>query len=491
MELRPHQQLAIDQIRHSLATGHRRPLLAAPCSFGKTLTAAYILQHAAAKGNRVIFFADRIKLISQTCDQFDRLGLKYGVMQGQHEQTDPSQLIQIASVQTIARRHKMPEFSLAIVDECHVQAEIVKKLMERYDLVPFIGLSATPYAKGLGRYYDDLIVPITSAELLQQGYLAPVHYYGGSHIDMSKIKMKTIATGGSDYDPDALADATEAQQEKLTGDIVKNWLIYGENSQTIAFSPSIRHSRYLVDMFNKAGISAVHIDGYMDERLRQAIYRKHNDGEFKILSCSKLLNTGYDAPSVRCLIDCYPTKSLIAYQQRAGRIMRIHPGKPYAIYLDHASNVSRFGFAEQLIPTLLDDGIKKFQEKDQVKEVKEKKQHNCPMCQKIMIGIRCSCGYEMPIRERLETDKKTLVQLTGIKAHTQADKSIWYSGLLTYARNKGYSDGWAAHKYKAKFGVWPRGLDVKVGQTSLEVDNWILSENIRHGYRNNKWKKTA
>jgi superfamily II DNA or RNA helicase len=84
MELRPHQQLAIDQIRHSLATGHRRPLLAAPCSFGKTLTAAYILQHAAAKGNRVIFFADRIKLISQTCDQFDRLGLKYGVMQGQH-----------------------------------------------------------------------------------------------------------------------------------------------------------------------------------------------------------------------------------------------------------------------------------------------------------------------------------------------------------------------------------------------------------------------
>ena len=491
MELRPHQQLAIDQIRHSLATGHRRPLLAAPCSFGKTLTAAYILQHAAAKGNRVIFFADRIKLISQTCDQFDRLGLKYGVMQGQHEQTDPSQLIQIASVQTIARRHKMPDFSLAIVDECHVQAEIVKKLMERYDLVPFIGLSATPYAKGLGRYYDDLIVPITSAELLQQGYLAPVHYYGGSHIDMSKIKMKAIATGGSDYDPDALADATEEQQEKLTGDIVKNWKLYGENSQTIAFSPSIKHSKYLVDMFNREGIPAAHIDGYTEESIRQTLYKAHNDGEFKILSCSRLLNTGYDAPSVKCLIDCFPTKSLIAYQQRAGRIMRIHPDKPYAIYLDHASNVGRFGFAEQIVPTMLDDGIKKFQEKNQVKEVKEKKQNNCPMCQKIMIGIRCSCGYQMSIKEKLETDKKTLVKLTAGKTFTQADKSTWYSGLLTHARKKGFSDGWAAHKYRAKFGVWPRSVEIKIGEIPLEVENWITSENIRFGYKNTKWKKTA
>jgi superfamily II DNA or RNA helicase len=229
----------------------------------------------------------------------------------------------------------------------------------------------------------------------------------------------------------------------------------------------------------------------MDERLRQVLYKKHNDGEFKILSCSKLLNTGYDAPSVRCLIDCYPTKSIISYQQRTGRIMRINPGKEYAIYLDHASNVGRFGFAEDIVATMLDDGEKKFVERDQVKDTKEKKQHNCPQCQKIMLGIRCSCGYEFPIKERLETDSSTLVQLASAKAYAQADKSMWYSGLLTHARNKGYSDGWAAHKYKSKYGVWPRSLDIKVGQIPLEVSNWILSENIRYGHRNNKWKKVG
>jgi superfamily II DNA or RNA helicase len=480
VELRPHQQLAINQIRASLATGHKRPLLAAPCSFGKTLTAAWILQDAADAGKKVFFFADRIKLISQTCDQFDKLGMKYGVIQGQHEQTDSSQPIQIASVQTVARRRIKPEFDLAIVDECHVTAEVIKELMERFDNVPFIGLSATPYSKGLGRYYDDLLVPITSQELLKQGYLAPVHYYGGAHINVSKIKGRQLPTGGSDYDPLDIAGETEKHQEILTGDIVKNWLLHGENFQTIAFSPSIKHSKYMVDMFNKAGVPAAHIDGYTDERVRQLLYKKHSEGEFKILSCSRLLNTGYDAPSVRCLIDCFPTKSKIVYQQRAGRIMRIHPGKQYAVYLDHASNVQRHGFAEDMVPEFLDDGEKKFSEQDQIKKVKDKKQNNCPMCSKIMIGIRCVCGFEIPLAQRLISDSSTLVQISVEKAPTMTDKSIFYSGLLSYGREKGYSDGWAAHQYRAKFGTWPRMLDIRLTKAiPTSVTGWVRHQQIK------------
>jgi hypothetical protein len=160
--------------------------------------------------------------------------------------------------------------------------------------------------------------------------------------------------------------------------------------------------------------------------------------------------------------------------------MRIHPSKAYAIYLDHASNVQRFGFAENMIPDVLDDGEKAFTEKDQLKEVKEKKQSNCPACSKIMIGIRCSCGYEIPIRERLETDSSTLVQLSGAKNPTTADKSIFYSGLLSYGRDKGYSDGWAAHQYKTKFGVWPRMLDIRITKAiPTSVTGWIQHQQIK------------
>ena len=296
MELRPHQIKAIEMIRHSLRTGHKRPLLAAPCSFGKTITAAWLLKSAAEKGKRAIFFADRVKLIDQTISAFEALGLDFGVMQAQHYQTDTSKPIQIASIQTVARKERKPIFDLAIVDECHTAYESLTDLMTRYDQIPFIGLSATPYSKGLGKIYDDLLVPITTQELLDQGYLCPVEYYGGRSVSLKGMKTKALRTGGSDYDPDALAEAIEGDKE-LAGDIVKNWLELGIG-QTIAFSPSIKHSKFLVDLFLRAGVSAAHIDGYMDEDERQMLHKAHDDGTIKILSCSRLLNTGYDAPTV-------------------------------------------------------------------------------------------------------------------------------------------------------------------------------------------------
>jgi len=483
MELRPHQVKAIEMIRHSLKTGHKRPLLAAPCSFGKTITAAWLLKAAAEKGKRVIFFADRVKLIDQTTSAFEALGLDFGVMQAQHYQTDYSKPIQIASIQTVARRDRKPEFDLAIVDECHTAYDSLTQLMQRYDQVPFVGLSATPYSKGLGKVYDDLLVPITTQELLDQGYLCPVDYYGGRSVSTKGIKTKALKTGGSDYDPEALAEAIENDKE-LAGDIVKNWLQHGVG-QTIAFSPSIKHSKYLVDLFLDAGVSAAHIDGYMDESERKRLFRAHDDGTIKILSCSRLLNTGYDAPTVRTLIDCFPTRSKIVFCQRAGRIARTAPGKDRAIYLDHASNIARHSFPESVIPSILDDGEQNFREERQIKErdEKETRVQTCPLCQRQMAGIRCACGYMIPIREQLETDGTMLQKIEKTRTYSMAEKSEWYSSLLRYARVKGYSDGFAAHKYREKFGVWPRSLNVNPNRPMLpEVEKWLLHKQI-------KWSK--
>lgn len=468
-------------LRESLANGHKRPILAAPCSFGKTITAAYMLKSAMEKGKRGIFICDRVKLVQQTIDALFEHQLPFGVIQGIHELTDHTQPIQIASIQTLARRRQV-NFDLAIVDECHTHYASLTKYMEAYSNVPFIGLSATPYSRGLGRYYDDLIVPITPRELLDQGYLCPVHYYGGKRPDLSGVRSKRIGTGGSDYDPDSLSDAYD-QDLSLVGDIVENWIKHGENSQTIAFSPSIKHSKYLVEQFNLAGIPACHIDGYMDDEERQIVYEAHDRGEYKILSCSRLLNTGYDAPQVKCLIDCFPTKSLISYIQRAGRVMRLHESKEYAIYLDHAGNVSRHGFAEDIVPDSLDKGEIKFAERNQVKEKKEPKIKECPQCTKQFVGIKCECGYEIPIGERLKTDEQMLerMQKSCNKTLSQEQKAIWLGELYLYAARKGYSEGWAAHKYKTKFGVWPNKVKATlVNEISPEVQSWIKGQQIRY-----------
>lgn len=497
MKLRPHQELAIQMCRESIARGNRRVVIGACTSFGKTLTAIEMMRAAVAKGKRAVFICDRIKLVEQTLEACDKLGIPCGVIQGDHWRTDYRHPIQIASAQTLQRRiekwgTRMFDFDLAIHDECHVLYEWQKEIMSRLSNIVWIGLSATPFSKGLGQHYQDLVVPITAEELLDQGYLAPVRYYAGRGIDVSKVKKRALQTGGSDFDPKALGEATE-NDTMLTGDIIKNWMKWGENRQTVAFTPSIRHSKHLVEQFRSAGIDAEHIDGFIDQDLRELLFEAHSASEFKVLSCSRLLNTGWDSPTTSCIIDAFPTRSPITWVQRVGRGMRTHPDKTDCIYLDHAGNVERMGFAELVVPESLDDGSKRFNERDQIKEQKkESKPRECPACFQQMVGLRCkACGYEVPITEALKHDDQILEEVGEAKKDGKAmsmdQKAVLFSELLFYADTRGYSRGWAAHKYREKTGVWPRGLDTPVvGEVSQGTLNWLKHKQIQWAKRREK-----
>ena len=482
INLRPHQEQAIQMLRQSLSKGLNRPLLAAPTGFGKTVVAAQIAKMASDKGKRVLFVCDRIKLVQQTLETFDAFGLDVGVMQGNHERTNYSAPVQIASIQTLSRKQHLPIFDICIMDEIHSLHKAHKHMMDVYNALPFIGLSATPYSKGLGKYFNDLLVPITTEQLIDKGYLCEVDYYGGRKANLDGVKNKQLPTGGTDYDPQALSDATE-KDGKLVGDIIKNWLKWAEGRQTIAFAPSIKHSKELVRQFNEAGIAAEHIDGYMDAEERQVIYDAHDRGEFMILSCSRLLNTGYDAPPVSCCIDCFPTKSKIVFQQRIGRILRTNEGKEKAIVLDHAGNYGRHGPAEAIVPDVLDDGEHRYNERELTKDKKEPKTKDCPQCTQQMVGLRCKCGYEIPLREQLEYTQEILVKLSPEqrnRKHSKEDKSTFYSELLLYTRSKGYKESWASHKYRERYGVWPNAIKPHmVCGISDETRNYITSTQIR------------
>ena len=489
MQLRPHQDLAVEMLRESLRTGHKRPMLAAPCSFGKTITAAYMLRSALSKGKRAVFICDRIKLIEQSLIAFDAHGLDFGVIQGDHWKTDYSKPLQIASAQTLARRIdkfgiKAFPWDFAIVDEAHTHYKYLTKIMEALNAVPFIGLSATPFSKGLGKYYDDLIVPTNPRELLAGGYLCPVDYYGGQKVALEGVRTKSIPTGGRDYDERDLARAVE-EDTQLVGDIIQNWVKHANGRQTVAFTPSIIHSKQLVSEFNAAGIPAEHVDGYMKPEDREDILKAHDNGEFLILSCSKLLNTGWDSPKTSCLIDAFPTRSYITYVQRIGRIMRTAEGKENAIVLDHAGNVERFGFAEDIVPEYLDNDDGDYNEKKTTnqEEKPEPKVKECPQCYRQFIGIRCSCGYEIPISVQIETTQEELVKLEKAEAKTatKEEKISFYAQLKNYAHQKNYNPSWADHKYREKYGTWfgyGNKHDLPFETITPAVSDWILSKQI-------------
>ena len=170
--LHTHQEAAVDMTAASLRSGRRRPMLQLPCGGGKTIIASEIFNRALAKGKRAIFTVPSISLIDQTHQKFFQAGIyDVGIIQANHPLTNRYAPIQIASVQTLMRRKLPEDFHLAMVDEGHLRWKFYSTWMNDpgWKKVPFIGLSGTPWSKGLAEDYDDLIIGSTAKGLLEKG----------------------------------------------------------------------------------------------------------------------------------------------------------------------------------------------------------------------------------------------------------------------------------------------------------------------------------
>ena len=221
-------------------------------------------------------------------------------MQGIHERTDRDQPVQVCSVQTIARR-KRPDVDLVIVDEAHQLHREIFRWMKDCPGIPFIGLSATPWARGLGKYYDDLIIAATTADLIRDGYLSPFVAFAPSEPDLANVR--TVA---GDFHEGGLAEAMD--RAVVTGDIVETWLKRGEGRSTLCFCVNRRHAQHMAERFLEADVAAEYMDGTTSREDREAIFGRFRSGETRIICNVGVLTTGVDL-DVRCIIVAKPTKS--------------------------------------------------------------------------------------------------------------------------------------------------------------------------------------
>jgi superfamily II DNA or RNA helicase len=339
-ELWPHQTLAIDLLWRAMAEGHRRPMLMMPTGSGKTDTAIDIVKRARAKNRRVVFTVPAIELIDQTVTRFDTGGISdIGVIQAQHPLTNSDMPVQVASVQTLTRR-KLPDTDLVIVDEAHRAHKIVFDWMRRHERLPFIGLSATPWTKGLGKYYDALVIGATTRQLIRDGFLSDFLVFAPTHPDLSGVR--TVA---GDYAEDELAEAMDKPQ--LTADVVSTWMKLGENRPTLCFAVNRAHARSLVKDFSLAGVACAYVDGDTDRAERTRVRRAFEAGQIKVVVNIGVLTTGVDW-DVRCLILARPTKSEILYTQIIGRGLRTAAGKKDCLILDHSDTTLNLGFVTDI-----------------------------------------------------------------------------------------------------------------------------------------------
>src|ERR1700722_18883150 len=95
------------------------------------------------------------------------------------------------------------------------------------------------------------------------------------------------------------------------------------------------------------------------------------------------------------------------------------------------------------------------------------------------------CGRRLIAVSQVREVQGELVELgarrSGEKAPDIAEKGAFFGELLWIVRDRGYSSGWAAHKYREKFGVWPNDPRIRcatASRPSLKTKNWIVSRQI-------------
>jgi len=481
LELRPYQAGILDLLRQGFAHGHRSQILVAPTGAGKTEMAISLLKAAAQKGNRAAMLLDRIVLCDQTSERLQGYGIDHGVMQSGHWRYRPYEPIQVCSAQTIEKRGSFPGLKLLIVDEAHQTRKQTIKFIKNNPDVRVIGLTATPFTKGLGQVYTNVVSSVTTQELVKIGNLTPLRVFIAKEIDM---------TGAKKVAGEWSQDEVTERGLKITGDIVTEWVkktheVFGGPRKTVVFCAGVAHGADLSKKFAEAGYNFVSLSYQDDDQFKQDAVKEFAKADSSIhgLISTDILTKGFDVSDAMIGVSARPfSKSLSSHIQQMGRVMRSHEGKEFALWLDHSGNYLRFqedwdDVYENGVQSL-DDGKEKAKKE---KTAEQKKEAKCPQCSHVWPGgaDTCPCcGYVRQRRNEVTAVPGEMEELSG-SGKAKKEKRDWYGQLIYECQKREYKPGWASNKFKEKFGSYPNGIRAEPKPPTPEVLSWLKASHIR------------
>lgn len=513
IQLRGYQADAIEGLRDNIRAGKKRLVLCAGTGAGKTLTAAHLLKEADRKGSYSLFIVDRVALVDQTSAVFDEYGIAHGVVQGLNDRWMPRENVQVCSAQTLARRELPRSPSLIVVDECHAQYKATLEYMDRHPDAVKIGLTATPFTKGMGAHWDGVVNVIPTRRLIEQGHLIEPKIYIAKSPEDAELGLNSY---GEFSDSSATAAGIQ-----IVGDVVQEWCEkttehFGGPVKTIVFSPTVEHGRELCAAFNAAGFNfqqISYLDRSDDERAEKiAEFRRPDSIIDGLVSCG-VLTKGFDVPDVVCGISCKPyRKSLSSHMQEIGRVMRTHPDAPKKLWLDHSGNIERFGLDmfdiwENGVGDL--DASTKRDSKPRERNEQVREKVVCPECSGALRGNTCmACGWEKPARsgvvnvagEMHEFNPETLgvEPRPGLRAESLKDPRKVWEGALAFTsertrKGEDHARRWAAGIW---YGVYP-GAKMPFGWFQMPIPiapdpaAYALAEREVKRFRKNSKRRAA
>lgn len=481
--LRDYQQSVVDQIYDLSSKGHNRLMIYCPTGGGKTEIAIKLMSDFLGRAQQSVMVMDRIVLCNQTSDRLDKYGIPHSITQAGNPRYNVSSKIQICSAQTLENKGFFSNARLMIIDEAHnVRKSVHKFLNDNPDIIA-VGLSATPFTKGIGSVYKKIIQGSTTNRLVERDLLVPLNVFAGEQIDLKGAKKNSMGEW----------DAKDIQERgiKISGDVVSEWYKktmkhYGKAEKTIVFSAGVEHANSLMRRFKDIGFNFVAISYRETGEYKKDVIKEFSkpDSEITGLISTDILTKGFDVPDVKIGVSARPfVKSLSGHVQQLGRVMRAHESKKDAIWICHSGNYLRFY-----------DDWEAIKEKGCVSmddmEIQYKKEPNLPKkdlvcgeCGAVnkFVGLICGeCGYERKPRNAVSEVSarvkalKEIIENEKVKDKVTDDKNLWLSCLSWIAQDRGYKPAWVKFTFRDRFGEFPSNEGtVRLIRPNNEIKNWI------------------
>lgn len=359
MELRPYQNKGKVDIYDAWRL-HKKIMFQLVTGGGKTVIFVNIIRDILKKKKRVILIAHRQELIEQAWQTLHKNNIFSGIIKADHR-PDYSLPCQVASIQTLARKKRLPAADVIIFDEahhCQDDNSYGKVLKDFFPNAYALGVTATPYrlsGQGFKDIFAKLICSKSYPELVDDGYLTPFRYF-----ICSIPKLADLRLSKGDYRE---ADAEKAMQ---LAPLVESYREHCYGKRGVVFAVNINHSETIVEQYNAAGIKAAHLDGDTPKDQRELILKMFKRGDIWIISNVGIITEGFDFPEMDFVQLARPTLSLSLYLQMVGRPGRVaydiikdcvtagerkaaiaNSDKTHAIILDNAGCWEAHGMPDQ------------------------------------------------------------------------------------------------------------------------------------------------
>jgi superfamily II DNA or RNA helicase len=305
-----------------------------PTASGKTIAAAGFVDGARTLG--VLILTHRRLLVSQ----FDR-DLKtegYGdrftdaIVTGM-EPLKPNPL----TIQTYAwfARHvgsiSRDAYQLVICDEAHTAlGEKTSAAIRSFPEPVYIGMTATEQliAKQVSDVFPASVDDLPLQDAARRGLIAPLRCLRVPPV----AAINSVPIVGGDFDQEILAKTLDHQAlNQAAASLYRDRF---DNTPGIVYAAGVDHAYNLAQEFRSAGIKTEAVSGRTPPVRLAETLAAYERGEINVLINAQLLAEGWNSPRATVCMHLAPTASKRVYQQRIGRIMRLHPRKEAGIVVD-------------------------------------------------------------------------------------------------------------------------------------------------------------